>query len=205
VRDTQVYNSVQVVGSGGTIIDSSDKAHLVPFGEYLPFSALLNGIGLRQFVSIPGGFEAASRRKALTAPGLPLISPLVCYEAIFSGEVMPQIWPAGSDKRAGLLLNLTNDGWFGRYVGPHQHFAQARLRSIEEGLPLVRAANTGISAIVDAYGRVLGELPVGVDGVLDGKLPSRIEPTLFVRYGNLSAFGIFMLMLTAIIVARFRV
>jgi apolipoprotein N-acyltransferase len=200
-----VYNSVQVVASGGAIIDSSDKAHLVPFGEYLPFSAVLNGIGLRQFVSIPGGFESAMRRKALNVPGLPLVSPLICYEAIFSGEVMPQIWPAGSDKRAGLLLNVTNDGWFGRYVGPHQHFAQARLRSIEEGLPLVRAANTGISAIVDAYGRVLGELPVGVDGVLDGKLPSRIEPTLFARYGNLSAFGIFMLMLTAVIVARFRV
>jgi apolipoprotein N-acyltransferase len=199
-----VSNAVQVVASGGTILDSSDKVHLVPFGEYLPFSTLLTRIGLRQFVSIPGGFEAGSRRKALSVPGLPLVSPLVCYEAIFSGEVMPQIWPPGSDKRPGLLLNVTNDGWFGRYVGPHQHFAQARLRSIEEGLPLVRAANTGISAIVDPYGRVLGELPVGVDGVLDGKLPARLEPTLFARYGNLPAFGIFLLMLSILVVARFR-
>jgi apolipoprotein N-acyltransferase len=202
--NTAVYNSVQVVASGGTITDSSDKAHLVPFGEYLPFSAVLNRIGLRQFVSIPGGFESATRRKALNVPGLPLVSPLICYEAIFSGEVTPQIWPAGADKRAGLLLNVTNDGWFGLYVGPQQHFAQARLRSIEEGLPLVRAANTGISAIVDAYGRVLGELPVGIDGVLDGKLPSRIKPTFFARFGNVSAFGIFLLMLTVVGVARFR-
>jgi apolipoprotein N-acyltransferase len=166
---------------------------------------LLNGIGLRQFVSIPGGFEPGGRRKALNVPGLPLVSPLICYEAIFSDEVMPQIGPPGPDKRPGLLLNVTNDGWFGRYAGPHQHFAQARLRSIEEGLPLIRAANTGISAIVDAYGRVLRELPVGVDGVLDGSLPSRMEPTVFARYGNLPAFGIFMLMLTTVLVVRFRV
>jgi apolipoprotein N-acyltransferase len=204
-RNSPVYNSVQVVASGGTILDSSDKAHLVPFGEYLPFSALLNGIGLRQFVSIPGGFEPAARRKALNVPGLPPVSPLICYEAIFSGEVMPQIGPPGPDKRPGLLLNVTNDGWFGRYAGPHQHFAQARLRSIEEGLPLVRAANTGISAIVDAYGRVLSELPVGVDGVLDGKLPSRLEPTLFARNGNLPGFGILVLLLTMVLIARFRV
>jgi apolipoprotein N-acyltransferase len=171
----------------------------------LPFSALLNGIGLRQFVSIPGGFEPAARRKALNVSGLPLVSPLICYEAIFSGEVMPQIGPPGPDKRPGLLLNVTNDGWFGRYAGPHQHFAQARLRSIEEGLPLVRAANTGISAIVDAYGRVLGELPLGADGVLDGKLPSRIEPTLFARNGNLPGLGILVLILSMVLVARFRV
>jgi apolipoprotein N-acyltransferase len=204
-RNAPVYNSVQVVASGGTIIDSSDKAHLVPFGEYLPFSALLNGLGLRQFVSIPGGFEPGGRRKALNVPGLPLVAPLICYEAIFSAEVMPQIGPPGPEKRPGLLLNVTNDGWFGRYAGPHQHFAQARLRSIEEGLPLVRAANTGISAIVDAYGRVLSELPVGVDGVLDGNLPSRLEPTVFARCGNLPAFGIFMLMLVIVLVVRFRV
>ena len=204
-KDSGVYNSVQVVASGGTIIDSSDKAHLVPFGEYLPFSALLNGIGLRQFVAIPGGFESGERRKALNVPGLPLVSPLVCYEVIFSGEVMPQVGLPGSDKRAGLLLNVTNDGWFGRYAGPHQHFALARLRSIEEGLPLVRAANTGISAIVDAYGRVLDELPVGVDGVLDSKLPAGMRPTIFARFGSLPALGIFILLLGIVLVSRLRV
>ena len=204
-KESGVYNSVQVVASGGAIIDSSDKVHLVPFGEYLPVSRLLNGIGLRQFVAIPGGFESGERRKALNVPGLPLVSPLVCYEAIFSGEVIPQIWPLGGEKRPGLLLNVTNDGWFGRYVGPHQHFAQARLRSIEEGLPLVRAANTGISAVIDPYGRVVSELPVGVEGILDSKLPASIRPTFFANFGNLAAGGIFLLLLTIAAAIRFRV
>lgn len=197
-----VFNAVQVVASGGTILDSSDKAHLVPFGEYLPFAPLLNRIGLRQFVAIPGGFESGERRKGLQVPGLAPVSPLICYEAIFSGEVMPQIWPTGSGTRPGLLLNVTNDGWFGAYAGPHQHFAQARLRSIEEGLPLIRAANTGISAVVDAYGRVLDELPVGVEGVLDGKLPAGISPTFFARFGNLPTFAIWTILLTLLLFRR---
>ncbi|MEA2857551.1 MAG: apolipoprotein N-acyltransferase [Methylobacteriaceae bacterium] len=197
-----VFNAVQVIASGGTILDSSDKAHLVPFGEYLPFASLLNRIGLRQFVAIPGGFESGERRKALQVPGLPPVSPLICYEVIFSGEVMPQIWPTGSGTRPGLLLNVTNDGWFGTHAGPHQHFAQARLRSIEEGLPLIRAANTGISAIVDAYGRVLEELPVGVEGLLDGKLPAGINPTFFARFGNLPAFAIWTILLTLLLFRR---
>jgi apolipoprotein N-acyltransferase len=102
-------------------------------------------------------------------------------------------------------LNVTNDGWFGAYAGPQQHFAQARLRSIEEGLPLVRAANTGISAIVDAYGRILDKLPSGVEGVLDGKLPAGLQPTFFARFGNLPAFGILVMMLMVVLVSRLRV
>jgi apolipoprotein N-acyltransferase len=201
-RSSAVFNAVQVVGSGGAILDSSDKAHLVPFGEYLPFSGLLNRLGLRQFVSIPGGFESGAWRKALAVPGLPLVSPLICYEAIFSGEVMPPTAPAGAGNLPAVLLNLTNDGWFGAFGGPQQHFMQARLRSIEEGLPLVRAANTGISAIVDAYGRVLEELPVGIEGVLDGKLPARIGPTFFARFGNLAALAIWLMMLATVLIRR---
>ena len=172
------FNSVQIVASGGAILESADKVHLVPFGEYLPFRKWFDQIGLRQFVHIPGGFDAGPRRKALRAPGLPDIAPLVCYEAIFPGEVTPE----GSAARPGLLLNVTNDGWFGRTPGPYQHLAQARLRAIEEGLPLVRAANTGVSAVVDPYGRILAQLPLGVDAVLDAPLPQRIEPTVFARW-----------------------
>ena len=172
------FNSVQVVASGGAILESADKVHLVPFGEYLPFRKWFDQIGLRQFVHIPGGFDAGQRRKALRAPGLPDIAPLVCYEAIFPGEVTPE----GSAARPGLLLNVTNDGWFGRTPGPYQHLAQARLRAIEEGLPLVRAANTGVSAVIDPYGRILAQLPLGVDAVLDAPLPQRIEPTVFARW-----------------------
>lgn len=202
---TEVYNSVQVVASGGTILDSSDKVHLVPFGEYLPFSSLLNAIGLRQFVSIPGGFASGLRRKALSVPGLPLVSPLVCYEAIFSAEVLPQILPPGQNARSGILFNVTNDGWFGRYGGPQQHFAQARLRSIEEGLPLIRAANTGISAVVDPYGRVLAELPVGIEGVLDSKLPNPLPATPFAKLGNFPALGMFLLLFAISLANRLRV
>jgi apolipoprotein N-acyltransferase len=175
------FNSVQVLGDGGILLDSTDKVHLVPFGEYLPFQSWLERLHLRQFVHIPGGFEQGDRLRRLSVPGLPPVAPLVCYEAIFPGAVVP------ADPlvdRPGLMLNVTNDGWFGQTAGPHQHFQQARLRAIEEGLPLVRAANTGISAVVDPVGRVLASLPLGVEAVLDAQLPKSIPPTLFARYPN---------------------
>jgi apolipoprotein N-acyltransferase len=177
------FNSIEVVQSGGTIGDTYDKVHLVPFGEYLPVSALLRAIGLQQFVHIPGGFEAGTHRKALSVPGLPPVVPLVCYEVVFSGEVMPEGFNRPNNRK-GLFLNLTNDGWFGHTPGPYQHLAQARLRSIEEGLPMVRAANTGISAVIDPYGRILASLPLGVADVLDSPLPQAIAPTLFSRFGG---------------------
>ena len=135
------YNAIDVIAAGGRIIGSYDKIHLVPFGEYLPFNAFLSRLGLRNFVPVPGGFEFGSVRRPLDVPGMPAASPLICYEAIFPGEVM-----VGGDRstRPRYLLNVTNDGWFGVTSGPSQHFAQTRLRAIEEGLPLVRGAATGI-------------------------------------------------------------
>jgi apolipoprotein N-acyltransferase len=184
------YNSIQVVGGDGTILGTADKVHLVPFGEYLPFESWLQKIGLRQFVTIPGGFVPGAKRALLHVPGLPPVAPLICYEAIFSGDVMPT---DAAGARPGVLLNVTNDAWFGVTPGPYQHFAQARLRAIEEGLPMIRAANSGISAIVDPYGRVMGELPPGTDGVLDGKLPDPLRPTFFATHplaGLLILFGL---------------
>jgi apolipoprotein N-acyltransferase len=192
------FNAIQVIASGGHILDSYDKVHLVPFGEYLPFQSVFDRLGLRQFVHLPGGFAAGSGRRLLVVPGLPAVAPLICYEAIFPGEVVPSGAP-----RPGLLLNVTNDGWFGTTTGPYQHFAQARLRAIEEGLPLIRAANTGISAIVDPYGRVLAELPLGAEGVLDGGLPQTIAPPVFARFPFVSAFSVWIAVL-AIAVARRR-
>jgi apolipoprotein N-acyltransferase len=190
------FNAIQVIASGGHILDSYDKVHLVPFGEYLPFQTAFDLLGLRQLVHIPGGFEAGPKRRILDVPGLPAVAPLICYEAIFPGEVVPSGVP-----RPGLLLNVTNDGWFGATTGPYQHFAQARLRAIEEGLPLVRAANSGISAIVDPYGRVLAELPLGAEGVLDGDLPETIAPPVFARFPFVSAFSVWIAVL-AIAVSR---
>jgi apolipoprotein N-acyltransferase len=191
------YNAIQVVGGSGVILDSYDKMHLVPFGEYLPFSDWLEALGIRHFVHIPGGFESGSLAKLLSIPGLPAAFPLICYEAIFPGVVDPM-----SRDEAGLLLNVTNDGWFGLTSGPHQHLAQARLRSIEEGLPLVRAANTGISAIIDPYGRIQGSLPLGIEGVLDGSLPQAIKPPLYAQFPMGAPLALYTFVLLVLIASR---
>jgi apolipoprotein N-acyltransferase len=198
---SRYFNAIQVVASGGHILDSYDKMHLVPFGEYLPFQTIFDRLGLHQFVHVPGGFEAGSGPRLLLVPGLPAAAPLICYEAIFPGEAVPA-GPPG--ERPGLILNVTNDGWFGTTAGPHQHFAQARLRAIEEGLPLIRAANTGISAIVDPYGRVLAELPLGAEGILDGALPQAIAPPFFANFPFAGAFSLWAAALCLAFAARFR-
>ncbi|MDP3258797.1 MAG: apolipoprotein N-acyltransferase [Bosea sp. (in: a-proteobacteria)] len=176
-----IFNAIQVVDDEGAIVSSYDKVHLVPFGEYLPavLERLIRSVGLSEFVSVPGGFAAGTRRLPLAIRGLPPAAPLICYEVVFPAEVAPQ------GPRPGFMLNLTNDGWFGRTSGPYQHFAQARLRAIEEGLPLVRVANTGISAVTDGYGRVLGSLPLGSEGVLDMGLPRAGPATSYSRFGDL--------------------
>lgn len=201
VGSTRYFNAIQVIASGGHILNSYDKVHLVPFGEYLPFQKVFDRLGLHQFVHIPGGFDAGERRHLLLVPGLPAAAPLICYEAIFPGEAVPAEAIA---ERPGLLLNVTNDAWFGMTSGPYQHFAQARLRAIEEGLPLIRSANTGISAIVDPYGRVLAELPLGAEGVLDGNLPQRIDAPLFAKFPFAGAFSLWLAALCFALAARLR-
>jgi apolipoprotein N-acyltransferase len=185
------YNAIQVVRDDGSIIGSYDKAHLVPFGEYFPgfLDGALRMAGLRQFVHVPGGFEPGEARRLLNVPGLPPIAASICYEAIFSGAILP-----GGDSRPGLILNVTNDAWFGNTPGPRQHFAQARLRAVEEGLPLVRAANNGISAVIDPYGRVVKSLPLGVEGVIDAKLPVAVEKrTPFQLIGHVLLLALLLL------------
>ena len=198
---TRAYNSIYVIGSDGSIRSVYDKVHLVPFGESLPFQDRLERLGLRQLTKVRGGFIAGDRRRNLAVPGAPDMLPLVCYEIIFPGDSVPRIdrrtwfhdhigrylgWPfvAGGGGRPGWMLNLTNDGWFGLSAGPYQHFQQARIRAIEEGLPLVRAANTGISAVVDPLGRVIKSLPLGSEGVVDAPLPRRIAVTPYARFGD---------------------
>jgi len=186
------FNSIQALSPTGTILSTADKAHLVPFGEYLPLSDLLTRIGLRQFIQSPGGFTPARKRQLLRIPGLPPAVPLICYEAIFPTEIIPE-----GTERAGWMLNVTNDAWFGWTPGPLQHFAQARLRAIEQGLPLVRSANNGTSAIIDGYGRLIVALPLGEAGVIDGLLPQAIVPTLYSTLPHLPLAGIFYLLATA--------
>ena len=158
------WNSLLAVDSEGAIIGSYDKAHLVPFGEYLPGRAWLPS-WVRAVAAGPSDFSPGPGPRTLHLPGLPPVSPLICYEVIFPGAVTD---PAD---RPDWLLNLTNDGWYGLSAGPHQHFAIAQSRAVEEGLPLVRAANTGISGVVDAYGRITARLGLGVGGFVDATLP----------------------------------
>ena len=204
--DAPIFNSIEVITKDRGIVATYDKHHLVPFGEYLPapFETMIQSLGLSAFVAIPGGFSAASSRKALDVPGLPPVAATICYEAIFPGAVMPQIGAGPASRRPQVLLNVTNDAWFGQTPGPYQHARQARLRAIEEGIPLIRAANNGISLVSDAYGRIIGSLPLGTDGVLDTGLPHAIGPTTFSRVGNLIAGLMIALCLFASAISQWR-
>jgi apolipoprotein N-acyltransferase len=173
----EVYNSVLVLNDEAEIEAVYDKVRLVPFGEYLPFQDLLERIGLRQLTNLRGGFSAGEERVTVELDGLPPMSPLICYEIIFEGRV------ASRAARPDWLLNLTNDAWFGDSAGPRQHLRQARMRAVEEGLAVARAANTGISAVIDPYGRIVSELQLNSEGVIDAALPKPLPPTVFVRYG----------------------
>ncbi len=178
-RSMRAYNSVYAIDRDGSIVGIYDKVHLVPFGEFLPFQPLLEKIGLQQLTKVVGGFLSGDRRRAMDIPRAPKALPLICYEVIFPGAAVPR-----GEARPGWMVNVTNDGWFGISSGPYQHFQQARVRAIEEGLPLVRAANTGISAVIDPVGRIVQSLPLGAEGVFDSGLPQAIAPTLYVRYGD---------------------
>ena len=167
------YNSLLAFGAKGAIVGTYDKVHLVPFGEYLPLERVLSAIGLRRFVHAPGAFSTGEGRKPLDIPGLPPVLPLICYEAIFPYEIMAE------EARPGVIVNVTNDAWFGETFGPHQHFQQVRLRAIEFGLPVIRAANTGISGVIDPYGRIVASIPVGVESIKDVFLPKALTSTSY--------------------------
>ncbi|VAV89746.1 Apolipoprotein N-acyltransferase / Copper homeostasis protein CutE [hydrothermal vent metagenome] len=177
----EFFNSVQAVDSEGKVVATYDKFHLVPFGEYLPGEEWLTPLGLRKIVAIPGGFTSGPGPQTLKAGTLPDFSPLVCYEIGFPGQVVDQ------NNRPGWIVNVTNDGWFGKTAGPYQHLAQARFRAIEQGLPIVRAANTGISAVIDPFGKIVDSIQLGTSGIMDVKLPNPREPTVYTRYGNWAA------------------
>jgi apolipoprotein N-acyltransferase len=187
VQALRVLNSLAALDTEGKLVAVYDKRHLVPFGEYLPFQGLLEAIGLEQLTRLKGGFAAGTGPRTLDVPGLPRLIPLICYEAIFPAYARPQ------GPRAGLLLNVTNDAWFGRSSGPYQHFHQARLRAVETGLPLVRVANTGITAIVDPYGRILRMLPLEEAGAIDIGLPTAADATIYARIGDWSCTLTWML------------
>jgi apolipoprotein N-acyltransferase len=197
-RVLHAYNSIYVIDHDGSILSVYDKIHLVPFGEYLPFQSLLERLGLMQLTKVPGGFDAGDRRRAITLPHAPSFLPLICYEVIFPHDVVP------AGERPNWIVNLTNDGWFGISSGPYQHLQQTRVRAIEEGLPIVRAANTGISAVIDPVGRIVTSLPLGAEGVLDSSLPQRIASPPYARMGDAPGAMVLAALWIVIIVRRTR-
>lgn len=177
-QDSRVFNSAYVIDHRGVIVDTYDKVHLVPFGEYLPFHDQLEAMGLEAITRIRGGFSAGTRRRTMDIPAGPPVGILICYETIFPGAA------TAPDRRPQWLLNLTNDAWFGLTPGPYQHLHQSLVRAIEEGLPMVRAANSGISAVIDPLGRTVASLALGTAGVLDTGLPRALPITVYGRTGD---------------------
>lgn len=178
-HETRTLNSILVLNDRAELVATYDKTHLVPFGEYMPYEKTLSAVGIQKLTHGRGSFATGPEpRPLMHIPGLPPALGLVCYEALFPGNIVQ-----GSE-RPGVLINVTNDGWFGETTGPYQHFHQARVRAVEEGTPLVRAANNGISAMVDPYGRVLKSLGLDVRGEIDSTLPEALRPPLYARYGD---------------------
>lgn len=174
------FNSAVVVGADGLGHDSYDKSHLVPFGEYIPWVQTFAQLGLTFGLVEPGaGYSAGPGLHLLDVPGIGAVMPLICYEGIFAEEVN------GVEGRARAIVLVTNDAWFGNWAGPEQHFAQARLRAIEQRLPVIRAANTGISGMIDARGAVVAQLALNTDGFVDVPLPAALAAPPYTRWGDL--------------------
>jgi apolipoprotein N-acyltransferase len=179
VRDADrvsFYNSLYIFGPGPEAV--YDKFHLVPFGEYVPFADLLGRIGISKLTEGQGGFSSGDGPHIYHVAGVPDVTPLICYEIIFPGAVTAR-------QRPGWLVNVTDDSWFGPWAGPLQHLLIARVRAIEEGLPVARAANTGISAMIDPLGRITASLDLGHMGVVDAALPDALTPTPYARFGDM--------------------
>lgn len=190
------YNSLAMVGAGGAVDAIYDKRHLVPFGEYIPFGDLLARFGIHGLAAADGAAYAAGQSGDLiTVPEVGGILPLICYEGIFPSM-------SASAERPRALVLITNDAWFGPDAGPRQHFAQARLRAIEQGLPMVRVGNTGLTAMIDARGAVTASLPFETVGYVDATLPQARAETIFARFGSWPFVIVILLSCSAVAIRR---
>lgn len=192
----RVYNTIYVIDDEGTIKNASDKVHLVPFGEYLPFQDLLESWGISNLVNMPGGFSAGPMLEPVPLEDAPPYLPLICYEVIFPSEIKV------GEPAPGFILNVTNDAWYGETPGPYQHLRMANVTAVALGLPLVRSANTGISVVTDAYGREIGGLGLGVTGNLVASLPADTVATIYRSYGDRIFFGMLVVFAGLSLLAR---
>jgi len=184
------YNALEIVDAQGHIIAHADKAHLVPFGEYLPFQSLLARFGLGAMAEAAGGYTAAKQLVSIPLNDTITLLPLICYEAIFYGNLDYE----GGE--ANVMVNISNDAWYGVTPGPAQHFHQARLRSVEQGKTMIRVANNGISAVIDPYGRIIAKLALNEVGFVDATIPLRTVPTWYEYSKKLPVFCLFFVLLT---------
>jgi len=192
-QDGLYFNSFVLMGRGGAIDAFYDKQHLVPFGEYVPGGNLLHNLGIQGFGSAyGGGFTAGTGARTMDIAGIGAIRPLICYEGIFGEEV------GGTDERPRALVLITNDAWFGKAAGPYQHLAQARLRAVEQGLPMVRVANTGVSAMIDPFGRITASIDLNTAGFVDAVLPEALPPTPYSKYGDIPVFVFLIILMSGL-------
>jgi len=183
-----LYNSLVHMDGKGGVLTTYDKSHLVPFGEYIPFANYVSDLGLRGLAANLQGFSSGDGPRVITTPDLPSYLPLICYEAIFPLALRT------AENRPEFLLHITNDAWFGDYIGPFQHLVQVQFRAIEQGLPVARSANTGVSAMIDPYGRILESLSLNEKGSLDVDLPKPLSPTIYARFGEIPLLIILLLL-----------
>lgn len=183
------FNALAVLDTDAQVQAIYDKHHLVPFGEYIPFADWLTGTpvaGLAGQALL--GYSPGPGPQTLDLGDLGRVLPLICYEAIFPRH-------ASASPRPDWILQITNDGWFGELTGPYQHLAQARLRAVEQGLPVIRVANTGVSAVIDARGGIIASLPLGAQAYLDAPLPAALDAPVYARWGDMPIWGILVLWL----------
>ncbi len=201
VEGWQYWNSLAVIGPAGRIDAIYDKHHLVPFGEYIPFGDVLyDWFGLVAFAAQQGnGYSPGPGPVVLNLGGsLGKVLPLICYEVIFPQDVR------AAPERADWILQITNDAWFGTWSGPFQHLAQARLRAVEQGLPLIRVANTGVTAVIDARGRIVQSLPFGAPGYLDAQLPGALPATPYAHWGDAPVLILVLVLGTGLVISHRR-
>ena len=187
------YNAIYIFGPNGEISGAYDKSHLVPFGEYVPFQSLFDLIGVTQLTQVKSAFSRGPGPRTMPIPGAPPAGMTICYEAVFPGAIVD---PAN---RPGWIVNVTDDSWFGMSPGPYQHLHQVQLRAVEEGLPVVRSANTGISAVIDPYGRIVTSLALGKAGIFESGLPVGLDPSLYVQLRD--ACVLIELIVTSLLIA----
>lgn len=194
----RIFNAAILMDAEGQVAETYDKHHLVPFGEYIPFGDWLSKIGILGLASRDGGgFSRGAGADVLDLGALGKALVLICYEAVFPQDVR------AAPERPAFILHLTNDAWFGNFSGPYQHLVQAQMRAIESGLPVLRAANTGISAVIDSQGRVLDALPLNTEGFLDVALPEASPKTLYAKGGDLPlVLVVVLLLLIALLLHR---